>query len=173
MLSDAKSDARSARVPTVAVYSPREENSDSVVRMHMYTANKDELLSPPLTPWPGAKISDYVQVRHTAVLSQNCSRGSLETCLLVWFTEECMDDRPMTILSRRLGLKTVDGAPVQGPVVVCTFGSVENKRSLDYGPASPVIHGAGSWVHVPTLGECVSQTPVAQRRAYLVRNQEL
>lgn len=168
------------RPPTAAVYFPRGPEgtrSDRVVTVSMFTAGEDALLSPPIALWSGAATSEYVQVRHAAVLPLNCKgaslRASLPGSLLVWFTEECMDDRPVSELSRRLGLTTAAGVPVQGPVVVCSFGPSGKRGWLDYGAGSPVIHGVGEWVHVPTLAACVRRVPVLPKQAYLIGDGQL
>lgn len=174
--SDPKSFRR--RAPTAAVYFPRGEGarSDRVVTVSMFTAGEDALLSPPIALWSGAATSEYVQVRHAAVLPLNCEgaslRASLGDSLIVWFTEECMDDRPVSELSRRLGLTTAAGVPVQGPVVVCSFGPSGKRGWLDYA-GSPVIHGTGEWVHVPTLAACVRRVPVLPKQAYLIGDGQL
>ena len=179
LLSDPSDPKSSRRAPTAAVYFPRgagDARSDRVVMVSMFTAGKDALLSPPIALWSGAATSEYVQVRHAAVLPLNCKgaslRPSLRESLVVWFTEECMDDRPVSELSRRLGLTTAAGVPVQGPVVVCSFGPPGKRGWLDYAN-SPVIHGAGEWVHVPTLAACVRRVPVLPKQAYLIGDGQL
>jgi hypothetical protein len=157
------------RVPTANVHVPSRRpgaGPDRVVTVPMFTAGNDELLSPPLTQWPSVATSDFACVRHAAVLPKGCASGTLRVTLLVWFSEECMDDRPVSMLSRRLGLTTAAGVPVQGPVVVCGFGPAGERGWSDYGAGSPVIHGAGEWVHVPTLGACVERVPVLPSQAY-------
>jgi len=176
LLSDPSDPKSSRRAPTAAVYCPRgagDARSDRVVTVPMFTAGEDALLSPPIAHWSGAATSEYVQVRHAAVLPLNCERASLRASLLVWFTEECMDDRPVSELSRRLGLTTAAGVPVQGPVVVCSFGPSGKRGWLDYGAGSPVIHGAGEWVHVPTLAACVRRVPVLPKQAYFIGDGQL
>lgn len=159
------------RVPTAAVYYPRAKNGpapDHVSTMPMLTAGNDTLLSPSAELWPGAAASDYARFRHAIVLSRNAVKNSIETCLLLWFTEECLDDRPVSMLSRRLGLKTAAGAPVQGPVAVCTFSLQNQLRWRDYNSKSPIIHGTGSWVHVPTVSACAGRVPVLPSQAYVI-----
>lgn len=161
--------------PTAAVHSPCRaigSRFDRVSTVPMFTAGKDTLLSPPIAHWPGAAASEYVQVRHAAVLPLNCERASLRASLIVWFTEECMDDRPVSELSRHLGLTTAAGVPVQGPLVVCSFGPPGKRGWLDYAN-NRVIHGTGEWVHVPTLAACVRRVPVPPKQAYLIGDGQL
>jgi hypothetical protein len=169
MMSESPSESPTAlqqiQVPTGAVYCPSPTTHavhghpaplDSLSIMKMFTARNNELLSPHLRFWPNLQRTEYARVTHVAILPYNCPTATLQDCLLVWFAEECMDVRPVTALARKLGLCTTEGAPVQGPVVVCTFRMLnQTSSSLWYGAGSRTIYGAGEWVHVPTLSECV------------------
>lgn len=141
--------------PTAAVYCPQTVSSDSVAVVSMFTASKDRLLSPPLYYWPNLRKTAYARVSHAVVLPRDWKGASLHDCLLVWFTEECMDDRPVTLLARRLGIKNAGGVLVQGPVVVCAFQGTNQHSLRSYAGVTPKIHGTGQWVHVPNLSTCV------------------
>lgn len=141
--------------PTAAVHSPRMVASDAVDVVSMFTASKDRLLSPPLYYWPNLSKTSYARVSHAVVLPRDWKGASLHDCLLVWFTEECMDDRPVTLLVRQLGLENAGGLLVQGPVVVSAFQGTRRRGLRSYAGDTPTIHGTGQWVHVPNLNRCV------------------
>jgi hypothetical protein len=145
----------SKQPPTAAVHSPRTVARDAVDVVSMFTASEDRLLSPPLYYWPNLSKTAYARVGHAVVLPRDWKGATLHDCLLVWFTEECMDDRPVTALARRLGLKNADNFLAQGPVVVCAFQSTNQHSLRSYAGATPKIHGTGQWVHVPNLSTCV------------------
>lgn len=162
-------------VPTAAVYCPGtcSEGTDQDVMsiMTMFTAQKDELLAPHLKFWPSLLQTKYARVCHAVLLP--CDGGeSVQDSMLVWFTEECMDVRPVTKLARKLRLRTTEGALVQGPIVVCTFRRLDHVSTpLWYGLNSPTLYGVGDWVHVPTLSKCVSHlcASIRARRQQLHR----
>ena len=142
--------------PTAAVYCPQTASSDYVAVVSMFTASEDRLLSPPLYFWPNVSKTAYARVSHAVVLPRDWKGASLHDCLLVWFTEECMDDRPVTALARQLELKNADNFLVQGPVVVSAFQGTHQHSIWSYTGDTPTIHGTGQWVHVPNLSTCVA-----------------
>ena len=100
-------------------------------------------------------LAAYARVGHAVVLPRDWRGASLRDCLLVWFSEECMDDRPVSVLARRLELTNAGGALVQGPIVVCAFHATRPRGLRDYAGKTPTIHGTGQWVHVPNVNTCV------------------
>ena len=156
--------------PTAAVYCPQSASSDYVAVVSMFTASEDRLLSPPLYFWPNVSKTAYARVSHAVVLPRDWKGASLHDCLLVWFTEECMDDRPVTALARQLELKNADNFLVQGPVVVCAFQNAHKYGLQSYVGATPTFHGTGQWVHVPNLSTCVRSL---SRPFSLVTSEEL
>lgn len=143
------------QTPTAAVHCPQREAGDALAMMSMFTASEDNLLSPPLYYWPNLSRTAYARVGHAVVLPRDWRGVSLRDCLLVWFSEECMDDRPVSVLARRLELTNAGGALVQGPIVVCAFHATRPRGLRDYAGKTPTIHGTGQWVHVPNVNTCV------------------
>ena len=142
--------------PTAAAYCPNESSpwGDTMFIVTLFTAS-DCLVSPPTCYWPSLAKTDYARVSHAALLPRSAHAPTLEDCLILWYTEECMDDRPVSMLARALGLRAADGSLVQGPVIACAFGEKPREAANWYGVHSPMLHGAGAWVHVPTLSKCV------------------
>lgn len=141
--------------PTAAVHSPRTAASDAVDVVSMFTASEDRLLSPPSYYWPNLTKTAYARLSHAVVLPRDWKGASLSDCLLAWFSEECMDDRPVTLLARQLGLENAGGVLVQGPVVVSAFKGTRRRGLRSYAGTTPTIYGNGQWVHVPNLNKCV------------------
>jgi len=155
LLSEVKSGVRAPRVPKAAVYYPLSASGDGVEVVTMFTAGNNKLLSPPLHYWTNITKTEYAHVSHAVVFPRDLKGVRLQDCLLVWFTEECMDDRPVSMLAKKLHLTTAHGGFVQGPIVVCSFRGVRQSDPHRYVGKTPMIYGMGQWVHMPMVGDSV------------------
>lgn len=160
MMRQPKRRGRKRGTPTTAVYykSRHCEISDRVVRVKLHSACHDDIVSPPMSFWKEARRSKYAYMRHAVILPRTVRSNSLRTCLLIWYSVEYLDGRPVTEISRRLGLRTYEGGPVQGPVAVCTFSLKTETAFSRFGAKSARILGSGEWVHLPNLDKCVRAT---------------
>ena len=157
MMSKPKRKGRPRRKPkTVVYYKDRHcEKSDRQCAVKLHSACDDDILSPPTHFWPAVSQSKYAYMRHMVILPRCVRSNALRTCVLLWYSVEFLDDRPVTEISRRLKLRTFEGGPVQGPVVVCTFYLPSKTVFKRFGPECTRFVGSGEWVHLPNLNKCV------------------
>lgn len=157
MMRQPKRRGRKRSAPTTVVYYKNRhcEVSDRVLRVKLHSACKDDIVSPPIIFWSTAQRSKYAYMRHAVILPSTIRSNALRTCLLIWYSVEYLDGRPVTEISRMLGLRTYEGGPVQGPVAVCTFSLPTNTAFSRFGCKSAKILGSGEWVHLPNLDKCV------------------
>lgn len=157
MMGQPKRRGRKRRIPTTAVYYKNRhcEVADRVVRVKLRSACHEDIVSPPMSFWSAVRRSKYAYMRHAVILPNTVRSNALRTCLLIWYSVEYLDGRPITDISRRLGLRTYEGGPVQGPVAVCTFSLHTETVFSRFGAKCARILGSGEWVHLPNLDKCV------------------
>lgn len=103
----------------------------------------------------GVGMHEAHEWRHFVCLSNQLSRGAF---VVIWYREECMDDRYMSPLCRRHNLKCFDGAPVLGSVIAVVVSpfmtTVErNAHKVFQHDLRCVQHIPSIMMHVPTAME--------------------
>lgn len=165
MMNQPRRRGRPRRAPTMTVYykNDHEDEQDNKIQTKLHSACNDTMLSPPIHFWPATLRSEYAYMRHAVILPRRLRSNGLRSCMLVWYSVEFLDGRPVTEISRELELRTFDGGPVQGPVAVCTFSLDLRTARERVGADSARVFGSGEWVHLPNLNKCV-KTLTRRRR---------